>query len=39
LARATEGAPLSAEILAAAHARLTPTPVARARTRNKTKEA
>ena len=34
LARATEGAPLSAEILAAARARLTPAPA-----RNKTKEA
>ena len=38
LARATEGAPLSAEILAAARARLTPAPV-RAGARNKTKEA
>jgi TetR/AcrR family transcriptional repressor of nem operon len=39
LARATEGSALSAEILAAAHARLTPAPVARAHARNKTKEA
>ena len=38
LARATEGAPLSAEILAAARARLAPAP-ARATARNKTKEA
>ena len=38
LARATEGAPLSAEILAAARARLAPAP-ARATARNKTREA
>ena len=38
LARATEGAPLSAEILAAARARLAPAP-ARTTSRNKTKEA
>ncbi len=44
LARATEGAPLSAEILGAARARLAPAPAsapapARAGARNKTKEA
>ena len=40
LARATEGAPLSAEILAAARTRLTPAPLpARATARNKTKDA
>jgi len=39
LARATEGSPLSAQILAAARARLMPATVTRPRTRNKTKEA
>jgi TetR/AcrR family transcriptional repressor of nem operon len=40
LARATEGAPLSAEILAAARERLTPPPApARATARHRTKEA
>ena len=39
LARASEGSPLSAEILAAARDRLMPATVTRPRARNKTKEA
>jgi hypothetical protein len=39
LARATEDAPLSAEILAAARARLAPVPVPRAPARPKTRKA